>query len=125
MRERGDLYAVLGVPSEATQEEIRRAFRALVRRHHPDTRCADDNPPAGATSPSRTGGVERDEALQRALAAYAVLGDPQARADYDRAVRGRVGHTVEVRRSDPPPRAGGDEPPPIRVGPVRWQPFPR
>ena len=117
MSERGDPYAVLGVPPTATPEQIRRAFRALVRRHHPDARGADA-PSVDATSAASTGGVERDEALQRALAAYAVLGDPQARADYDRAVRGRGGQPVEVRRTER--RTDGGVQPAIRVGPVRW-----
>lgn len=31
-----DLYAILGVPRSATEQEIRKAYRALARKHHPD-----------------------------------------------------------------------------------------
>ena len=33
-----DYYAILEVPQSATDEEIRRAYRALARRYHPDSR---------------------------------------------------------------------------------------
>ena len=114
MTQRADLYAVLGVAPTATQEQIRRAFRALMRRHHPDTRGSGATPGAGANG---------DAAFQRAVAAYAVLGDPQARADYDRTRRGHAtpgGQPVVVRRAEPGVRAGEDVQPAIRVGPVRW-----
>jgi DnaJ-class molecular chaperone len=104
MTTRPDLYAVLGVPPSATQAEISHAYRALLRRHHPDTRAPDDG---------------SDAALQQVLAAYAVLHDPARRADYDRQTRARA----------PDPRRGGHQPakghggydqPPIVAGPVRW-----
>jgi curved DNA-binding protein CbpA len=114
-----DLYAVLGVAPTDTPEQIRRAYRALLRRHHPDTR--------GAAGGRGGGDGERDEALQRALAAYAVLGDQQARARYDATRRERAaprGHPVEVRRTAPR-RAVDDVQPDIRVGPVLWRPSSR
>jgi curved DNA-binding protein CbpA len=113
MAERVDLYAVLGVPPTATQEEIRHAFRALMRRLHPDTRDSAATAAAGANG---------DAAFQRAVAAYAVLGDPQARADYDRTRRGRAtpgGQPVAVHRTEPPRRAGEEVQPASRVGQVR------
>lgn len=64
-----DPYAVLGVTSQATQEEINSAYRRLVRRYHPDA--------AG-----RSAGTSA--LLERVLAAYAVLRDPDRRAEYDR-----------------------------------------
>lgn len=113
MAERVDLYAVLGVPPTATQEEIRHAFRALMRRLHPDTRGSAATAAAGANG---------DAAFQRAVAAYAVLGDPQARADYDRTRRRATagGQPVVVHRTEPPRRAGEEVQPAIRVGQVRW-----
>jgi len=59
-----DHYAALGVSRTATQDEIKRAFRSLASKHHPDK-----------------GGDTRK--FQEIQAAYAVLSDAQKRADYD------------------------------------------
>ena len=128
MSQSPDLYAVLGVARTATPEQIRRAYRALVRLYHPDTRSETDGLGGGhgGHDGGRDGG--RDEALRRALAAYAVLGDPQARAQYDANRHERAvprGHPVEVRRTAPRRSADDDLQPDIRVGPVRWHPSPR
>lgn len=66
--EEKDLYAALGVSPLATQEEIRHAYRKLVRRFHPDS---------GAEEAS----VERFQEVQEA---YRVLGDLARRQAYDR-----------------------------------------
>jgi hypothetical protein len=64
-------YDVLGVPASATQAEVRAAYRAAARDHHPDA-----------------GG---DPGRMRALnVAWAVLGDPVRRAAYDRALAGHA-----------------------------------
>ena len=121
--QRIDLYAVLGVPPWATPREIRRAYRTLLRGHHPDTRPAGDLTAAAA----------HDHALQRAFTAYAVLSDPARRARYDQRSAAQqsplprtgtpVGTTVRVRvRPVAPPRSGLADHSPIRVGPVRWSP---
>jgi curved DNA-binding protein CbpA len=105
-----DLYQLLGVPQEASREEIALAWRCRARAEHPDAR------PADADAPGRF----------RALAeAWQVLGDPVRRAAYDAALA-RVRPTgptrVPVRYACPPeggrPRAGPAEPP-LRAGPVR------
>ena len=105
-----DLYAVLGITSQATQEEIRRAYRNLLRHNHPDTRLPGG--PSDDTTSSNT--------LQQALLAYTVLGDPTRRAEYDhRTTRHRTGTPIVVRTvSRPPP--GPREQAPIQAGPVRW-----
>lgn len=62
-----DYYAVLGVPRTATQDEVRRAYRLLARRHHPDV-----DKSAGST-----------QRFQKITEAYEVLKDPQTRQRFD------------------------------------------
>jgi len=66
-RRRRDYYVVLGVSRDATEVEIKRAFRELARKHHPDV-----NPKDGG------------EHFREINEAYAVLSDREARARYDR-----------------------------------------
>ena len=111
-----DLYQLLGVPREASREEIAQAWRRRARDEHPDSR------------PGRPG----DEAAARfrALAeAWRVLSDPGRRAAYDRTLGGGrdaaaavpAAVSVPVRRA----RTGGVPGmspvpgPPLRAGPVR------
>jgi curved DNA-binding protein CbpA len=63
-----DHYAVLQVPRTATQREIARAYRSLMRTHHPDL----DNPTAVPAE------------LQLIMQAFEVLHDPKRRLAYDR-----------------------------------------
>jgi hypothetical protein len=88
-------YEVLGVPASATQAEVRAAYRAAARNHHPDA-----------------GG---DPGRMRALnVAWAVLGDPVRRAAYDRVLAG--GGTD-------PGSLGFEAPPPGHAGHARpWPP---
>lgn len=68
-----DYYEVLGVSSDASPEEIKRAFRKLARAHHPDA----------------TGGDARSEQRYKEVSeAYAVLSDPVKRREYDAARMG-------------------------------------
>jgi len=67
-----DFYADLGVPSTASAEQIKRAYRTLARRLHPDA-----NPDDAAAG-------ERFKAVSEA---HAVLSDPATRAEYDRTLR--------------------------------------
>lgn len=66
-RRKRDYYEVLGVTREASEGDIKRAFRELARRHHPDVNPAD--------------GGERFREINEA---YAVLSDRDQRARYDR-----------------------------------------
>ena len=111
---RPDLYAILGVPPSATQAELSHAYRALLRRHHPDTRAPDDEPQNAAS----------DTTLQQVLAAYTVLHDPARRADYDRQTRPPA-HPARRQPQPPANRHGAYGQPPIIAGPVRWHPAPR
>jgi curved DNA-binding protein CbpA len=67
-----DLYRLLGVPRDASREEIALAWRRRARVEHPDARPAD----ADAT--------DRFRSLAQA---WRVLGDPALRAAYDRGLR--------------------------------------
>ena len=107
-----DLYQLLGVPREASRDEIAQAWRRLARHEHPDAR------PGDADAPDRF----------RALAgAWQVLGDPGRRAAYDRALARERQPAVPVTVRRPPGGTGGMTPlapgPPLRAGPVRVEGF--
>lgn len=68
MAERKDYYAVLEVPREASEEEIKRAYRKLARKWHPDV-----NP----------GDAAAEERFKEISEAYHVLGDAERRRTYD------------------------------------------
>lgn len=62
-----DYYDVLGVPRNASDEEIKKAYRKLARRLHPDVNKEPD----------------AEEKFKEINEAYAVLGDPERRQQYD------------------------------------------
>lgn len=64
-----DYYKVLGVARDAKLEDIRRAYRRLARRHHPDV-----NP----------GDTDSEERFKQVSEAFEVLSDSEKRAVYDR-----------------------------------------
>lgn len=68
MPQNKDFYAVLGVPASATQEEVKKAYRKLAAKHHPDKNRSDPK------------AAERFKGISEA---YQVLGDPDKRKQYD------------------------------------------
>jgi len=68
MAQTKDYYQVLGVPASATQDEIKKAYRKLAAKHHPDK-----NP----------GDKKADERFKEISEAHNVLGDPTKRKQYD------------------------------------------
>lgn len=64
-----DLYEILGVPSSASQDEIKLAYRKLAKMHHPDASGNED------------GSADK---FKEVAMAYEILSDPQKRATYDR-----------------------------------------
>ena len=69
-----DYYKVLGVEKSATQDEIRKAYRKLAKKYHPDIN--KDDPQA-------------KERFQEINEANEVLGDPEKRKKYERHRRRR------------------------------------
>ena len=83
-----DYYEVLGVPRDASKEDVRKAFRKLARTHHPDV--ATDK-----------GGAE--ERFKEINEAYEVLGDDEKRKKYDAFGQ----HWKHGEGFTPPPESSG------------------
>lgn len=64
-----DPYDILGVSRTASQDEVKRAYRRLAKKHHPDRNPGDKS---------------AEQRFKEVQAAYEVLGDSQRRAQYDR-----------------------------------------
>jgi molecular chaperone DnaJ len=65
-----DYYDILGVPKNATDEDIKKAYRKLAMKHHPDRNQGDDT-------------KKSEDKFKEAKEAYEMLSDPQKRAAYD------------------------------------------
>jgi DnaJ-class molecular chaperone len=85
-----DPYTVLGVPRQASEEDIRRAYRKLAKELHPDL------------NPSNRAAAE--ERFKKVSAAYEIIGNPEKRKLYD---RGEIDAGGEPRRGFHRTYAGG------------------
>lgn len=81
-----DYYATLGVARDASAEDIKKAFRKLARKYHPDVS-------------KETDAAQKMSELNEA---YAVLSDPEKRSAYD-----QLGHAPAGGAFRPPPGWGG------------------
>ena len=88
MAEKRDYYEVLGVPKDADEATLKKAYRVLAKKYHPDT-----NP----------GDKEAEAKFKEASEAYAVLSDPQKRQQYD-----QFGHAAFENGGGPGGAAGFD-----------------
>ena len=75
-----DYYEVLGVPKDADEDALKKAYRKLAKKYHPDA-----NP----------GDKEAEAKFKEASEAYSVLSDPQKRQQYD-----QFGHAA-LNRAEP------------------------
>jgi DnaJ-class molecular chaperone len=91
-----DPYEVLGIPRTATEAEVKKAYRRLARKHHPDVNSTDPN---------------AAKKFQEIAAAYEILKDPQKRARFDRT--GSVDEVPEMPFGAGGPFGGGG---PFRTG---------
>lgn len=70
MAEKKEYYNTLGVDRESSQDEIKRAYRRLAKKYHPDL--------------NKQNHKEAEEKFKEVSEAYEVLSDPQKRSNYDR-----------------------------------------
>ncbi len=68
MADKRDYYEVLGVSKNADEAELKKAYRRLAMKHHPDRNEGDD---------------KAEEKFKEAKEAHDILSDPQKRAAYD------------------------------------------
>ena len=88
-----DLYSLLGISRGASHDDIRRAYRKLVREHHPDT------------NPSDPSAEERFKGIQQA---YEVLSNPEKRWGYDQRLHASSTGSSGGPRAGAGARTGGE-----------------
>lgn len=90
-----ELYDALGVPKTASAEEIRKAYRALAKKYHPDLNPGDKT---------------AEENFKKVQAANAILSDAEKRRQYDAGEIDEHGNEVQRRYYREYASAGGDHP---------------
>jgi molecular chaperone DnaJ len=80
-----DFYAILGVPKDADDAAIKKAYRKLARKHHPDQNAGD---------------AKAEQRFKDIGEAHAVLADPKQRQEYD-AIRQMAGGGARFRPGGP------------------------
>lgn len=73
-----NLYEILGIPEDASAEDIKKAYRRLAKVYHPDL------------------GEGNEDAFREVNRAYNVLSRPESRHDYDKTLRNFRQHTGDV-----------------------------
>jgi molecular chaperone DnaJ len=89
-----DYYEVLGVPKNATEDDIKKAYRKLAMKHHPDRNQGD-------------GAKAAEEKFKEAKEAYEMLSDGQKRAAYDQYGHAGVDPNMGGARGGGPEGFGG------------------
>ena len=91
MEERKDYYKILGIDKNADENTIKKAYRKLAKKYHPDTNA---------------GNAQAAEKFKQITEAYSVLSDPEKKKMYDssalpitRAVRDRLAEQMADTRS--------------------------
>jgi molecular chaperone DnaJ len=74
-----DYYEILGVARNATETELKKSYRRLAMKYHPDRNPGDD---------------QAEARFKEAKEAYEILGDPRKRAAYDQFGHAGVDHTA-------------------------------
>ncbi len=77
-----DLYDVLGVDRDASHDEIKRAYREMAMKYHPD-RNKDDQ--------------AAEDMFKKVSEAYATIGDPEAREQYNKTGQRLTVNRLEMR----------------------------
>ena len=107
MSDTPDPHVELGVPPDATADEVHRAFRRRLREHHPDARPRHDDTPDPAS----------EEALQRVLVAYETLRKGATSPAMEKPTVS-PSENPRLRTSSHRPWVQGE--PPIRATSVTW-----
>jgi len=94
MAEKRDYYEILGIKKGATDDEIKKAYRKMAMKHHPDR--------VGGTSTDSAQAKEAEERFKEANEAYQILSDAQKRKQYD-----QFGHSGPFGAGNGPSGAGG------------------